>query len=222
MVEFILASRSPRRRALIKLVGYSFQSIAADVDESSITNEEAATNVMLTAQLKANAIATQIVDKLSAERTIIVAADTTVALDGNMLGKPIDKDDAWYMLRALRGRTHEVLTGITLLDMDTGKKVSETHTAVVTMRKYSDNDIAAYIATGDPMDKAGAYAIQHPEFQPVARLDGCYTGVMGLSVCHLIQTLLQLNVPTIANLFLVHKSHKHYYCPLYQDLRTSN
>ena len=122
------------------------------------------------------------------------------------------------MLRALRNRPHEVHTGVVLTALPTGREVSGVNTAVVTMRNYSDAEIAAYIASGDPMDKAGAYAIQHPGFRPVARLEGCFTGVMGLSVCHLVQLFSELELMVKAEKTAVAAAHHHYPCPLFDEI----
>jgi septum formation protein len=203
---------------LIQLLGYPVECIAADADESSVTQPDPAINVAQTARLKAAAIAAQLGGMRDEEYLLIVAADTTVALDGQMLGKPVDEADAERMLRALRGRTHHVHTGLVVIEVATHRVVSGAHTAVVTMRPYSDEEITAYIASGDPMDKAGAYGIQHLEFQPVAHLDGCYTGVMGLSVCDLLLVLHQLGLPMRADLTAVHDAHQAYACPVYASV----
>lgn len=220
--NLILASQSPRRRDLIRMLGIPFQSIAADVDESSIDHPDPATNVIQTAQLKASAIADSLPrPRPAAAREIIIAADTAVTLDGRLLGKPADEGHAAQMLRELRGRTHQVFTGMTLLDLASGEEISEVHSAVVTMRHYLDSEIAAYVASGDPMDKAGSYAIQHPQFRPVIQLDGCYLGVMGLSICHLIKALDRLRVPTNPALDRLLALHHQYHCPLYEQLNDS-
>jgi septum formation protein len=221
MTTLILASRSPRRRELIRLLGYPFQSFSTDVDESSITHSDPAVNVMETAALKAQAMAKQVMNDAIIGRHIIVAADTTVSLNGEMLGKPVDAADADRMLRDLRHRTHRVHTGINLIDLKTGQKYSDVHTAVVIMRNYSDEEIAAYVASGDPMDKAGAYAIQHPTFRPVAGLHGCFTGVMGLSICHLIHGLNHFGLPLVADLPALQLAHQQYYCPLFEQISRS-
>lgn len=218
MVELILASQSPRRRELIKLLGYSVQAVSADVDEASVTEPDAAVNVVGTARLKAVKIAEQWRQSNGNDDVVIVAADTTVALAGEMLGKPVDVADAWRMLKALRNCSHEVHTGVVLLALGSGREVSGVNTAVVTMRDYSNVEIEAYIASGDPMDKAGAYAIQHPTFQPVARLDGCFTGVMGLSICHLLQLFSQLGVAMQADLTAVTDAHQHFPCLLLDEI----
>jgi septum formation protein len=131
-----------------------------------------------------------------------------------MLGKPVDAADARRMLLALRGRSHDVHTGTVLLDLATGQEVSGVNSSVVTMRHYSDAEMDAYIASGDPLDKAGAYAIQARDFNPVALLDGCFTGVMGLSICHLLMLFPQLGVAMRADLTAVATAHQHYSCPL--------
>ena len=218
MVEFILASQSPRRQSLIQLLGYPFLVKAADVDEASITHPDPAVNVVETAVLKANTIAQQ----MQPANQIIIAADTTVALAGELLGKPRNDNEATAMLQALRNREHEVHTGVVLLDLRNGRRVERVTTAVVTMRNYTDEEIATYVASGDPMDKAGAYAIQHPLFKPVAQLDGCYTAVVGLSVCELILALDELDILRIANLMAVRQSHQvanlYFPCPIYEKL----
>jgi len=217
MTKLILASQSPRRRALIGALGYPFEAISADVDESQATDPSPAVNVVETAWLKAVAIAERLRARPAYENAVIVAADTTVALEGRMLGKPSDAAEARHMLTALRSRKHEVHTGAVLLELATGREVRGVNTAVVSMRDYTDDEIEAYIASGDPFDKAGSYAIQHPDFQPVAHLDGCFTGVMGLSLCHLAQMMAQLGLPNRIDLTAVRSLHQAYPCALYDE-----
>lgn len=219
-IELILASQSPRRRELIQLAGFPVLLMSADVDERSITHPDPMVNVVQTAELKAHTILSHITPSADF-RQIIVAADTTVALNGRMLGKPADEAEAWQMLADLRGRTHQVHTGLTLLDVNSGQQVSGVNTAVVTMRPYTDEEIAAYIATGDPMDKAGAYAVQHPIFRPVAHLEGCYLCVVGLSVCHLVQTLCSLGVSFAGVETAVFQAHQGFPCSLFTVLSES-
>ncbi len=211
-IHLLLASQSPRRRHLLKLIGLPFSAISADVDESTITDPEPTINVVKTAELKARAIACQISSPI--QPTIIIAADTTVALDQQMLGKPHDIADAKRMLLALRNRTHEVHTGMVLIDMRDGEIITGVHTAVVTMRAYTNKEINTYLATGDSLDKAGAYAIQHPQFNPVSHLQGCYLGVMGISICHLLQMLTQRNISPPTNLTALRHAHPNMTCPL--------
>ena len=125
---------------------------------------------------------------------IIIGSDTAV-IDGNeILGKPKDKEDAEKMLKQLRGRTHQVYTGVAIYRVRDGKMLTELCITDVPMRAYSDDEIKAYVQTGDPMDKAGAYAIQHPDFQPVASMHGCYASVMGLPMCHVVRALRKLDI----------------------------
>ena len=124
---------------------------------------------------------------------IIIAADTLVALDEEVLGKPRDARHAVEMLARLRSRMHLVYSGLTMLDVRQNRVITEIVQTPVWMRAYSDEEIAAYVASGDPTDKAGAYAIQHPSFMPVERIEGCYANVMGLPLCHVYRGLVALN-----------------------------
>jgi septum formation protein len=208
-----LASQSPRRRQLIQLLGYPVEIYVADVDESSVTEPDPALNAVQTAVLKATYIASHHPDK-----KIIVAADTIVALEGRMLGKPHDAAEAQQMLLDLRGRQHHVHTGLVVLERRSGRMETGVTTAVVTMRPYSQTEIAAYVASGDPMDKAGAYAIQHPTFQPVATLSGCYLAVVGLSLCELSKALEGFGIPRPADLTAVSAAHAGFPCPILAEL----
>lgn len=172
MFELVLASQSPRRRQLLAGLGFTFTVDAADVDETPLPEEQPDALVCRLCRAKADAVAAR------HPCAIVLAADTVVALDGVLLGKPADPAEATAMLRALRGRTHEVYTAVCAAS--NGVLTSRLSTSHVTMRPYSDAEIAAYVASGDPLDKAGAYAIQHPAFSPVAAWAGCYAGVMGL------------------------------------------
>ena len=192
-IQFILASASPRRRELLALLGYPFEVVVSGADEDAHLDATPAAYVRHTARYKAETVAREL-PPVGDARRLIIAADTTVALDGAILGKPATPAEARAMLVALRGRDHNVHTAVCLVDSD-GREESSVHTAVVTMRDYSDAEVEAYIATGDPFDKAGGYAIQHPAFRPVAALSGCYLGVMGLSLCDLIPLLRRLDVP---------------------------
>ncbi|MBL8061899.1 MAG: septum formation inhibitor Maf [Anaerolineales bacterium] len=191
-IKFVLASNSPRRRQLFGLGGWTFSVIAADVDETPLENESPREYVIRLAQAKAFAIQAR-----AESDAVVIGSDTTV-VDGNeILGKPVDEADAERMLRQLRGRVHQVYTAIAAVQ--NGKMVTDMSMTDVPMRNYSDEEIAAYVKTGDPMDKAGAYAIQHPEFQPVAFMEGCYAGVMGLPMCHVLRVLKQFNISPSTN-----------------------
>jgi septum formation protein len=182
MKNLILASSSPRRKALFSLFGFPFIVNPAEIDENQRPGESPPDYVLRLAREKAL--------KVAGEATgLVMAADTTVADGDEILGKPQDAMDAKRMLQQLRGRIHQVYTGIALIDTKTGDSYEDLCRTDVPMRNYSDEEIEAYIATGDPMDKAGAYAIQHPGFHPVEDLEGCFTSVMGLPICRLIPGL---------------------------------
>ncbi len=214
--RFILASQSPRRRQLLALLGYPFEAVVSGVDEDLHLDAGPATYVLRTAQQKAEAVAKLLPAPDAAARPIIIAADTTVALDGAILGKPADADEARRMLLSLRGRTHDVHTGMCLVEAGGGREVAAVHTTAVTMRDYSAAELDAYIATGDPLDKAGAYAIQYASFSPVAALDGCYLNVVGLSLCGLILLLRDLGVPCRASRAALLAAHDGIPCPLFE------
>ena len=168
----ILASSSPRRHQLLTALGIPFTIDVADIDESRVGNESPETHVRRLAETKARTVAAR------HPQDVILAADTIVVHQGRILGKPQDAAEARQMLGSLRTAPHQVITAVAVARA--GDVISELDTSTVTMRPYTDAEIKAYIASGDPFDKAGAYAIQHPDFAPVARLDGCYAGVMGL------------------------------------------
>ncbi|MDX1415262.1 MAG: Maf family protein [Candidatus Promineifilaceae bacterium] len=217
MTRFILASLSPRRRQLMRLLGFPYDVKSIPVDENSITNPDPARNCLETAQLKSHAVAAHLQQSNSA-RSIIVAADTIVAVDNHMLGKPQDAANAFEMLSVLRDRSHEVHTGVSIIDLETGGEIQSVHTAEVVMRPYSDREIKEYIATGDPLDKAGAYAIQDSKFKPVRQLNGCYLGVMGLSICHLLQLLTAAGLPINADERSLRLAHQEYPCPVFDKI----
>ena len=217
--RFILASQSPRRRQLLALLGYPFEAVVSGVDEDLHLDAGPATYVLRTAQQKAEAAAHLLPAPDAAARAIIIAADTTVALDGAILGKPADADEARRMLLSLRGRTHHVHTGMCLVEAGGGREVAAVHTTAVTMRDYSAAEIDAYVATGDPLDKAGAYAIQYASFSPVAALDGCYLNVVGLSLCGLILLLRDLGVPCRASRAALLAAHDGIPCPLFERIQ---
>lgn len=208
MEPIILASASPRRQALIRLLQRPVRVQIADVDEESITHPDPAVNVVETARLKAEAVAAA----TTTENALIIAADTTVALEGQMLNKPDTPAQAQAMLRRLRGRSHQVYTGIALLQTENGRTVTTVSKTDVTMRPYSEEEIATYVATGDPLDKAGAYAIQHSGFRPVAALNGCFTGVVGLSLCRLLNALHEIGLTV--SLPVAAETHDYQACPI--------
>jgi MAF protein len=184
-LHLILASNSPRRQELLGVLGLPFVVRVAAVDELQQVCETPATMVVRLARAKAQAVP---LDK----DELLIAADTTVDLEGEVLGKPGDEAGARRMLEALRGRPHAVHTGIVLRQADLlhGELVS----TCVVMRPYEKPDLAAYLASGSPLDKAGAYGIQDQPFAPVERIAGCYLNVMGLPLCHVARALLAWGV----------------------------
>ncbi len=186
--HLVLASRSPRRRELLALLGLPFNVCPADVPEERRHDEPPAAFPQRLSREKARAVAADAGDG------IIVAADTVVVHRGDILGKPRDPDEAVAMLQRLRGERHRVLTGVTVLDAATGKAITELCDTLVWLRPMSDEEIAAYVQSGDPLDKAAAYAIQNAEFAPVEKVVGCPANVMGLPVCHVVRNLRRLGV----------------------------
>lgn len=207
----ILASNSPRRRELIALFGWPFVVIPADIDESRLADESPVKYVQRLACEKAQAIA-------AGESGLIVAADTIVADGEELLGKPVDEADARRMLVQLRGRTHQVYTGIALIDTQTGRSINDICRTDVPMRAYLDQEIEDYIATRDPMDKAGAYAIQHAGFHPVTGLTGCFASVMGLPLCHLMRGFVKLGFSPPEDLPESCQALLKYSCPIFHEI----
>ena len=207
----ILASNSPRRRQLLALADWMFNVIVADVDESQYANESPADYVLRLAETKARAITAH-------PDQIILAADTTVVDGNNILGKPQDNLEAFAMLTRLRGHTHQVYTGVALLRLSDGLLLKELSVTDVPMRNYSDEEINAYVLTGDPLDKAGAYAIQHPRFKPVASMSGCYAGVMGLPMCHVVRMMRKMDSPPHVDVPVKCQTLLEYQCPVSRSI----
>lgn len=191
----LLASRSPRRRELLTLLGLPFDVTTADVDETPRAGEAPIHLAARLSRAKAQAVNGENNRTRVNAGGIIIACDTVVALEGEVLGKPHDAAEATEMLRRLRASEtgadprHLVYSAITLRDGQTDRLLTDVVETQVTMRPYTDRELAAYVASGDPLDKAGAYAIQHPDFQPVAAWRGCYANVMGLPLCHVVRAL---------------------------------
>jgi nucleoside triphosphate pyrophosphatase len=185
-----LASASPRRSQLLSAAGIAFERFVVPVDEDALTAAYTGPLLRLGEYLaREKGLAAWRALRASARGGRVLSSDTTVLIGGRSLPKPIDRAEAEAMLRELRGREHTVATGVALIDPISRTQRSATSATRVRMRDYSDEEIAAYVATGDPLDKAGAYSIQHPDFQPVATLAGCHLGVIGLPIC-LVSLLL--------------------------------
>ena len=187
LMGLILASGSPRRRQLLEQIGLTFVVRSSDVDESVSPGLTPAQVVESLSARKGEAVAAE-----AAPGDLVLSADTVVALDGAILGKPRDRAEAEAMLTALSGRTHQVYTGVTLLQ--DGRRLTEHEVTAVTFRPLSPGEIAAYVSTGEPMDKAGAYGIQGLGALLVERLEGDYFNVMGLPLCRLGEMLAQFGV----------------------------
>jgi septum formation protein len=215
--NLVLASNSPRRKDLLALGGWKFEIIVSDADESLLPDEAPRDYVRRLAIAKAKASSAR-----ADASQVVLAADTTVVNGNAILGKPADPSEAKRMLRQLRGRVHQVYTGIAVLRMKDGNLLTDVCVTDVPMRNYSDEEIEAYVATGDPLDKAGAYAIQHANFQPVASMQGCYASVMGLPLCHVTRLLQQLDIQPGADVPAHCQSFLNYACPVFAGiLRTA-
>ncbi len=176
-MRLILASSSPRRRELLAGLGLRFEIIKPDIDESRRAAEDLVEYAERLSREKAEAVA-RTLDETPA---LVISADTIAMDGGELLGKPADGADARRMLWMLRGREHAVVTAFTLYRAGDVPRVITRHArTAVEMRAFSEAEIDAYVATGDPLDKAGAYGIQNEEFRPVARIEGSYSNVVGL------------------------------------------
>jgi septum formation protein len=187
----ILASASPRRRELLAQAGYLFEVQASSVDESRRSGEDAIRFATRLAREKAQQVAQQVLVERpsSAPPTLVLGADTVVVCDGEILGKPADAADATRMLLLLSGRTHHVVTGVAVVGEPQVVEVAAEVTQV-TVRTLSRQEIAEYVASGEPMDKAGAYAIQGCAARWIPRISGCYFNVVGLPLA-LVASLLE-------------------------------
>lgn len=182
----VLASSSPRRRELLTLIGISHTVLPADIDESVVPGEDPRTHAERLACEKASVIAQQ------EPNAVVIAADTIVVLDGDILGKPRDDAEAGVMLRRLSGRGHVVFTAVAVARA--GQVASGVEAVDVEFRDLSDDEIERYIATREPMDKAGAYGIQGFGATIVERIDGDYFAVMGLALGRMVRLMASLGV----------------------------
>ncbi len=207
-VRIVLASKSPRRRDFFRRLGLDFVADASDADEAISGALMPAEAVRSLSRRKARAVAAR------HPGAMVVGADTIVVLDGEILGKPANRDEAVAMLLRLRGRPHQVLSAVTLI-LPSGAEITECAESRVVMRDYSDAEIQAYVDSGDPMDKAGAYAIQNHAFHPVAQIEGCFANVMGLPLCHLARAFWQAGAPLDADVPALCRAETGYPCAVY-------
>jgi septum formation protein len=182
----ILASASPRRCELLESAGITFMVVSGDIDETPLPGEKPVAHVLRLAEGKAREVASR------ADGRFFIGADTIVLCDNEIMGKPCDNADATRMLRTLSGRAHQVITGFTVLDRETGRTVSRCVSTEVTFKLLAEKEISRYVATGCPLDKAGAYAIQGGAAYMVARIDGSYTNVVGLPLCEVVAALREM------------------------------
>ena len=219
----LLASNSPRRRQLLALGEWEFKVYPANIDENHLPGESPTNYVLRLAETKARAAAAG-----AQPGWLVVAADTIVVdlilhegqgpSDPEILEKPANQAEAFRMLSQLRGRLHQVYTALAVFDPIQEQLFTDLCITDVPMRAYTDDEITAYIASGDPMDKAGAYAIQNAQFHPVDQLAGCYASVMGLPLCHLQRTLRRFGVFPTKNLPQDCQTEIKYACPVYTKI----
>jgi septum formation protein len=189
----VLASASPRRRELLTQAGFSFEVHPAHIPEDPYPNEDPLAYVLRLAREKALAVYNELApDRIPSATLTVLGADTTVTLDNQILGKPEDAADAARILRLLSGRTHRVITGVAVVTASRTEVAAES--TAVQFLALSDEEIAAYVATGEPMDKAGAYAIQGRAARWIPRIEGCYFNVVGLPIA-LVASLLESRQP---------------------------
>ncbi len=185
--EIILASSSPRRRELLTQVGIPFQTVPPEIEEVMLEDESPEEFVRRMSREKAGAVAVEHPDR------IVLGSDTIVLLEGDVLGKPVDTEDAAAMLRRLSGNTHEVLTGFCLLRLDDSTEISGLGRAEVTFRELDNDEIAEYVAGGSPMDKAGSYGIQEDLGAVfIERISGDYYTIVGLPLMQVYRSIRQL------------------------------
>ena len=191
--QIVLASASPRRRELLTRIGFQIAVVPADVDEAVLAEETPEEHVKRLSLAKARAVAA----RADIDGRWFIGSDTVVVLDNVILGKPADAAEAAVMLRSLAGRSHRVVSGYAVVDRL--KNISEAAAIVtrVTFRELTDAEIAGYIATGEPADKAGAYGIQGIGACLVRSIDGSYTNVVGLPLCEVVETLERMGATTL-------------------------
>jgi len=185
--KIILASASPRRKQLLEQIGLVFEVIPSDVDEDNLIHQDPLHNIEALALHKAQDVAKKI------HEGIIIAADTRILINGDAIGKPVDRANAQNMLLSLSGKTHKVITGVAILDAHTGQKETWVETTLVTFCELLLDEIVAYLDTGEYEGKAGAYGIQGRAAVFVERIEGCYFNVVGLPLSKLMQKLRKFN-----------------------------
>jgi septum formation protein len=213
-LQIMLASASPRRRELLELTGWNFSVCSSPVAETQKPGEEARDLAQRLALSKAQSARVACPDKV-----VTLAADTLVVYKHEVLGKPADPDQAASMLQRLRGQDHHVITAIALDASDQAPQVVLCE-SLVPMRDYGPDEVAAYVAGGSPFDKAGAYGIQDPDFQPVdrERFTDCYANVMGLPLCHVVWAFRQMGYEPPEHIPQRCRQFTGYDCTIYSNI----
>lgn len=207
--RFWLVSNSPRRREMLSWPHWDVNLVSSRADETRLAGEPARDYVERMAAFKSDIA----LDRADAE-DFVIAADTIVVLEGKILGKPRDAHHAFEMLSALRGRTHAVMTAFAVRHTVENQRSVGLCSSPVRMRDYSDAEIQTYIDSGDPLDKAGAYAIQNPSFDPAIGFKGCFASVMGLPLCHMERTLRGFADYEVTDWPQICQFHLKYDCPI--------
>lgn len=189
-MKIILASASPRRAEILRAAGFEFEIISPDTDEAPLPNESSEEMVQRLALAKARNIAAR---RPAGESEIVLGADTVVVIGDQILGKPETPERAREMLHLLRGREHQVITGVALVKLPSQESQVGAESTRVWLSEMSDAEIDAYVRTGEPLDKAGAYAIQGLASRYIPRIEGCYFNVVGLPIARVWKMLAQLD-----------------------------
>jgi len=207
--KFWLVSNSPRRREMLGWLNWDLEASAANIDESRRARESPEKYVLRLSSEKVNFPIPG-----AASNDVAIAADTIVVLDGEILGKPADGAQAHAMLSQLKARDHWVMTAIAVKYANAEDVFQDVCRTRVQMRNYSDAEIDGYVRSGDPMDKAGAYAIQNKTFHPVVDFKGCFASVMGMPLCHLERILQKLSISELTGLGVICQNHLKYSCAI--------
>ncbi len=197
-LNLILASGSPRRKRLLENLGLVFDVFVSYIDEAVSANVTPSEYVRMIAKRKADAVNGMVLEKADCKKTLIISADTTVVVDGAILGKPQNDEEAYVMLQKLQGREHKVFSAICMIETMSNQCLVDDLCTHVTMKPLCHEQIAAYIATREPMDKAGAYAIQGIGATLIFKIEGDYFNVVGLSLSLFSDMLTKIGYPLLA------------------------
>jgi septum formation protein len=189
MKSLVLASHSPRRRELLEKLGLPYSVLQVDIDEKFLPGESIEAGVQRLAAEKAFACSS------NRSEGVVIGCDTVVAVDDQVLGKPQDSAEARSMLRTLSGRSHQVISGVAVLDAKSGALMTAYERTIVYFQPLLEEEIEAYVASGEPLDKAGAYAIQGKAARFIPRIEGCYYNVVGLPLHCLASLLKKMGIP---------------------------